>query len=102
MKKLILALAIASLGASAPTVTDTFVRIQCDPAAGTATAFFELATVIDGKTYAQPWEAVSWPIGSSTTIKYSFGGQGRSITYAEVLTAVQAIAQQERTAQAKP
>jgi hypothetical protein len=89
----IVAVAVAAVG---PIVTDTLMRIQCDPASGVATSFFEKKTTIDGQTFTQPWESVSWPIGSTKTVTYTYNGQSFTQPYAQVLAAVQAIAQQER------
>ena len=83
--------------AAAPAITDALMRIQCDPASGSAQAFFQKTTIVDGQTFVSPWETVVWQVGSTRTITYSFNGQSYTQPYAQVLTAVEAIANQERT-----
>lgn len=89
--------AVVALAASAPVVTDALVRIQTNDGLGSATAFFEKTTVVEGQTFVQPWEAVSWSTTSTRTITYTFGGQSYTQSYAQVMAAVTAIANQERT-----
>jgi hypothetical protein len=97
LRFLIAPLALLLLAASTPVVTDTLTRIQCDPAtATTATAFFEKKTVIDGATFTQPWEPVTWSVASTRTVTYTYGGQSFTSPYAQVMAAVVAIANQER------
>lgn len=91
------ALAPRALAATAPVVTDALKRIQCDPASTQATAFFEKTTTVEGQQFVQPWEPVSWSVGSTRTITYSYGGQSYTAPYAQVMAAVVAIANQERT-----
>lgn len=95
MKKIILFLALVGLAgaASAPTVTESLVRIQCDPASGQVQAFFEKTVTIDGQSFRQPWTSVSWATGSDKTVTVD----GKTYTYAEVMAAVVAIANQENT-----
>lgn len=78
--------------------TTSLVRIQTDPASGSVQAFFENSTVVDGVTYSKPWEQVSWAIGAEKTVTSG----GKTYTYAEVLNAAVAIAEQERAATAPP
>ena len=95
MKKLILFFALVGLAgaASAPTVSESLVRIQCDPAGGQVQAFFEKTVTIDGQSFRQPWTSVSWATGSDKTVTVD----GKTYTYAEVMAAVVAIANQENT-----
>lgn len=82
--------------ASAPTITETLVRIQTDPASSQVQAFFEKTVTVDGVEFRQPWSQVSWAIGADKTVTVA----GKTYTYAEVLAAAVAIAQQERAEQA--
>lgn len=95
LRSLILSIALVGLAgaASAPTVTESLVRIQCDPAGGQVQAFFEKTVTIDGQSFRQPWTSVSWATGSDKTVTVD----GKTYTYAEVMAAVVAIANQENT-----
>lgn len=93
--------AVAS-AASAPVVTDTLVRIQCDPASTVATAFFQKTTVVEGQSFTTPLEPVNWEVGSQRPITYTYNGQSYTVPYAQVMAAVVAIANQERTNPTKP
>lgn len=88
--------AFLALGAADPVVTETLVRIQTDPASGIAQAYFEKTVTIDGIAYRQPWQEVSWALGADKSVTVG----DKTLTYAEVFAAVQAIAQQERVAAA--
>ncbi len=97
--KLLLFVALSGLASAAvaPTVTDTLMRVQCDPASGAAQAFFQKTITVEGQSYAQPWETVQWATGSERTITYTYAGQQYTQPYAQVMAAVVAIANQERT-----
>jgi len=86
-------LAVVGLAAAAsdPTVSESLVRIQCDPASGQVQAFFEKVVTVEGQSFRQPWTQVSWPTGSDKTVTVD----GKTYTYAEVMAAVVAIANQE-------
>lgn len=88
---LFLAVAGIAVAASAPVITEALVRIQCDPASGQAQAFFEKTVTVDGQAFRQPWTSVSWATGSDKTVTVD----GKTYTYAEVMAAVVAIANQE-------
>lgn len=90
---LFLAVAGIAVAASAPVITEALVRVQCDPASGQAQAFFEKTVTIDGQSFRQPWTSVSWATGSDKTVTVD----GKTYTYAEVMAAVVAIANQENT-----
>lgn len=99
MKKLrflLAPLALLLLAASAPVVTDTLTRVQCDPASGVAKAFFEKKTVVENQTFVQPWEDVSWDVNSTRDITYTYEGKSYTAPYAQIMAAVVAIAHQER------
>lgn len=83
---------VTAFAAGEPVVTEALVRIQTDPASGRAQAFFEKTVTIDGVAYAQPWQEVSWDLGAERTVTVG----DKTLTYAEVFAAVQAIALQER------
>lgn len=70
--------------------TEQLVRIQSEVATGDVIAFFEKSVVIEGVTYAQPWQSVSWN-NSDKTVTVN----GVTMTYAEVMQFVVAIANQE-------
>lgn len=95
IRSIIISLALVGLAgaASAPTVSESLVRIQCDPAGGQVQAFFEKTVTIDGQSFRQPWTSVSWATGSDKTVTVD----GKTYTYAEVMAAVVAIANQENT-----
>ena len=80
------------------TTTEQLVRIQTDPATGRVQAFFEKSVTIEGVSYKQPWTEVSWAIGADKMVTVG----EKTYTYAEVLAAAQAIAEQEKAAQAAP
>jgi len=84
---------IAPALAADPTVTESLVRIQSEVTTGDVTAFFETSVTINGATYKQPWESVSWN-SSNTTVTVS----GTTMTYGQVMQFVAAIANQERAA----
>lgn len=96
MKKTIilsfLAVAALAVAADAPSVTETLKRIQCDPETTQVQAFFEKKITVDGQTFVQPWTQVSWATGSTKTVTVG----DKTYTYAEVLAAVVAIANQEK------
>jgi hypothetical protein len=95
---LILALAVTAT-LFGQTVTESLVRIQCDPASGTAQAFFDKKVTVGDATYVSPgWTQVAWQIGSDKTVTVG----DKTLTYAEVFLAVQAIANAEKAAQAAP
>lgn len=95
IRSLIVSIALAGFAgaASAPTISESLVRIQCDPAGGQVQAFFEKTVTIDGQAFRQPWTSVSWATGSDKTVTVD----GKTYTYAEVMAAVVAIANQENT-----
>ena len=89
-------LAFASVASAADPVTSTaLVRIQAEVSTGDVTAFFEKSVTFDGVTYKQPWESVSWN-ASEKTVKVGT----KTMTYAEVMQFVAAIAAQEKAAKA--
>lgn len=88
--------AALAVAASAPIVTDALARIQCDPASGVATAFFQKTTVVDDQSFTAPFEPVSWAVDSKRPVTYTYGGQSYTVPYAQVMAAVVAIANQER------
>jgi hypothetical protein len=107
MKKLIaslLALALVAVAFAALTQSTTFYRFQCDPkfdANGAPTSAvvqaFTQTTVMDGAnqvassvTLSAQWDAVA--LASKTVT-----ANGKTYTYGEVLTAILAIAAQEKT-----
>lgn len=98
-KKLSIALAalVVTSALFAQTVTEALMRVQCDPATGSAQAFFQKTVTIDGQQYQQPWTSVAWSTGSAKSV--TVGGQ--TLTYAQVMSFVVAIANQENT-QAAP
>ncbi len=101
MKKLIIAIIAGLLlaaSAFSQTVTEVLVRIQSDPPQKTATAFFEKTIVVDGTTFQQPWQSVTWKADSDKTVKVN----GKTYTYSEINAAVAAIAVQEKEAQSEP
>lgn len=89
--------ALLSLAASSVTTSEQLVRIQSDVSSGQVTAFFEKSVAIDGTTYSQPWESVSWNASDKTV---TVGD--KSMTYGEVMQYVVAIANQERAEQKLP
>lgn len=95
IRSLIISIALVGLvgAASAPTVSESLVRIQCDPASGQVQAFFEKTVTIEGQSFRQPWTSVSWTTGSDKTVTVD----GKTYSYAEVVAAVVAIANQENT-----
>lgn len=103
MKKLALlilvAASLACFAASSPTVVTTLQRVQTDPQGDnpTATAYFEQKTVVDSQVFVAPWTSVSWALKSDKTVTVGT----TTMTYSEVSAFVLAIAEQERTAQAK-
>ena len=79
--------------ASAPTVTETLVRIQTDPATGRVQAYYEKSITVDGVTYRQPWTQYSWAIGGSEPVTITLAdGSTATTTRAHLLTAVRAVA----------
>lgn len=91
----ILFVALLSIGAaSAPVVSEALVRIQSEVTSGAVTAYFEKSVVLDGVTYRQPWEAVSWN-ADATEVTVN----GKTMSYGEVMQFVVAIANQERATQ---
>lgn len=101
-KLLILALsfqlsALSALPAAEPVTATALVRIQAEVATGDVTAFFEKSVTIEGVTYRQPWESVSWNASAKTVTV-----AGRTLTYAEVMQLVAAIAAQEKAAKDNP
>lgn len=91
-------LAFASVASAAEPVTSTaLVRIQAEVSTGDVTAFFEKSVTFDGVTYKQPWESVSWN-ASDKTVKVGT----KTMTYAEVMQFVAAIAVQEKALKDNP
>lgn len=82
---------------SAPSVTEQLVRIQSEVASGDVTAFFEKSVTVDGTTFRQPWESASW---NASDKEVTVGDL--TLTYAQVMGLVVAIATQERAAQTAP
>ena len=100
MKTKFLLLAVALLGFASvaqtpPVATETLRRIQTDPAIGTVSAYFEKSVTVDGVTYAQPWQSVTWALAADKTVTAS----GRTYSYSEIFSAVLAVAKQERELQ---
>lgn len=97
----LLALAASALLVAAVSVTpyENLVRIQSETQTGDVTAFFESGVIVDSVKYPNSagWESVSWNNGTKTV---TVGG--KTMTYAEVMQFVVAIAQQERAAQKAP
>ncbi len=89
---------IAARAAAEATVTESLQRIQCEIPAGRAQAFFEKSTTVGGQTFKSPWTEVSWQVGAEKTVTVN----GTTYTYAEVMAAIVAIAQQEKTASETP
>lgn len=93
MKKYItimLLAAVLPITALAQTPSESLKRIQAEVASGDVTAFFEKGVTIDGTYYGQPWQSVSWN-NSTKTVTVN----GKTMTYAEVMQFVVAIANQE-------
>jgi hypothetical protein len=86
--------AVALVAAEAPVATETLKRIQCDLETNTVQAYFEKKITVDGQTFVQPWVGVGWTLGSDKTVTVG----DKTYTYAEVMAAVVAIANQERNA----
>lgn len=82
---------------STPTVTEQLVRIQSEVSTGDVTAFFEKSVTLDGTTFRQPWEPVSWNASDKTVTVGDL-----TLSYAQVMGLVVAIAMQERAAQTAP
>jgi len=76
-----------------PTIQTSLVRIQCDPASGTATAFFEKQTTVDGTVFLGAWTPVSWLLADT---EQSVVVDGITLTYAQVSAAVTLIAYQAK------
>lgn len=89
--------ALLSLAAVTVTTSEKLVRIQSEVQTGDVTAFFEKSVTVDGTTYVQPWESVSWNSSDKTVTV-----NGETKTYHDVMVFVVAIAQQERAAQQQP
>lgn len=81
----------------APAPTEALVRIQSEVSTGDVTAFFEKSVEVNGTKFRQPWESVSWNASQKTVTV----GE-RTLTYAEVMQLVVAIALQERAEQINP
>ena len=95
--KLVISLVISALLAAfavAQVASESLMRIQSEVQSGAVTAFFEKSIVIDGVTYRQPWQSVSW---NASDKQVSVGG--KTMTYGEVMQFVLAIANQERSEQ---
>lgn len=93
MKKyimLLLAVPALAVAAFAQTPSESLKRIQAEVPTGDVTAFFEKGVTIDGTYYGQPWQSVSWN-NSDKTVTVN----GKTLTYAEVMQFVVAIANQE-------
>lgn len=91
-------LGFCSVASAADPVSSTaLVRIQAEVSTGDVTAFFEKSVVVEGVTYKQPWESVSWN-SSDKTVKVGT----KTMTYAEVMQFVAAIAAQEKAAKDNP
>jgi hypothetical protein len=104
IRHLILIAAALLVGvAFAQTVNDQLVRIQTDPAAGRVTAFFEKTVTVEGVAYRQPWQEVSWEVGSNAPVAITLAdGSTAQTTRAQILAAVLAIAAEERALQQAP
>jgi hypothetical protein len=90
--------ALCSVTSAAEPVSSTaLVRIQAEVSTGDVTAFFEKSVTVEGVTYKQPWESVSWN-ASDKTVKV---GEA-TMTYSQVMQFVAAIAQQEYAAKLTP
>lgn len=86
--------------ASAPVWVASLVRIQTDPASGVATAYFERTITVDGTVAKHPdgWQAVTWPLGGNSTTTLN----GITLTDAQVMAFVVAIAERRRAEAAQP
>lgn len=73
------------------TPIENLVRIQAETTTGDVTAFFEKSVEVDGTTYRQPWESVSWNASDKTVTDGV-----HTLTYSQVMTLVVLIALQER------
>lgn len=80
-----------------PSVSEQLVRIQSEASSGDVTAFFEKSVTVEGTTFRQPWESVSWNASDKTV---TVGDQ--TMTYSKVMQFVVTIAMQERAAAAAP
>ena len=100
---LFLALSVLMVGQSAaPTVTESLMRIQTDPASGQVSAFFQKTIIMaDGTQFQQPWTQTSWALASATEVTITLAdGTVAQTTRANVFAAVQSIATQEHASQA--
>ena len=77
--------------AFAQAISTQLVRVQAEVTTGDVTAFFEKSVTVEGVTYKQPWESVSWNASAKTVT-----AGGRTLTYSEVMQLVAAIAAQEK------
>jgi hypothetical protein len=82
---------------STPVVSEQLVRIHAEVPTGDVTALFARTVTVAGVTYRPPLETVAWNASEKTVTV----GQ-RTLTYAEVMQFVVAIALQERVAQINP
>lgn len=83
----------ASAFAAEPVTATALVRIQSEVSTGDVTAFFEKSVTVEGTTYKQPWESVSWN-SSDKTVQVG----DLKLTYSQVMQLVAAIALQEKAA----
>jgi hypothetical protein len=103
LTSLILACLLLAGLAFAQTVSEQLVRIQTDPASGRVQAFFEKVVTVEGVSYRQPWQEVSWEIGSQEPVEITLAnGSTATTTRGAIFAAVQAIAAQEKAAAASP
>jgi hypothetical protein len=110
MKKLLalLLLAASLSAASAPTVTTTFFRFQCDPtfdANGTPTsaivhAFWKSTMTVGSQTFDAPLQSASWDAAASSQSVTITTEAGNTITLTDrdVLAAVMAAANRVKAA----
>lgn len=82
--------AVLATTAFAQTPTESLKRIQAEVPTGDVQAFFEKSVTVGGTTFRQPWEPVWWNYSSKTVTV-----DGKTMTYAEVMQFVVAIANQE-------
>lgn len=80
-----------------PSISEQLVRIQSEVSSGDVTAFFEKSVTVEGTTFRQPWESVSWNASEKTV---TVGDQ--TMTYSKVMQFVVTIAMQERAAATAP
>jgi hypothetical protein len=91
----VLAVVLIPVALFAQTVSESLFRIQTDIPTGRVQGFFKRSVTVNGETFEQPMAEVSWEIGADKSVTVG----GKTYTYAEVLGAVLAIANQERAEQ---